>query len=179
MADEKPVHIPREKYPELTYPNVITPAVNGFREEDAVHLLDYWRVIVARRWTVMAVLFTVVAVTLIWTFKQIPIYQAQATIQIDRENHNVLSFKDVYEVESSTDDTLRTQFEVLKSRSLATRVIQNLHLETVEEFRAPEPGLVSSYVNSVRNFLPRSPASGDTDPLRPIINEYLSRTDQT
>ena len=121
MPEEKPVPIPRERYPELTYPKVVAPALNAGQEEteEGIHLLDYWRVIVARRWTIMAVLLTVVTVTLVWTFKQTPIYQAQVSIQIDRENQNVLSFKDVYAVESSTDDTLRTQFEVLShARSL-------------------------------------------------------------
>src|SRR5262249_43143335 len=151
MPDEKPVHIPREKYPELMSPRVITPSSTGARDaQDGVHLLDYWRVIVVRRWTVIAVLFTVVVVTVIWSFKETPIYRAHTTIQIDRENPNILSFKDVYELESSTDDTLRTQFEVLKSRSLARRVIQELRLENVEEFQEPRRSLIASYIKSVR-----------------------------
>src|SRR5262245_36017608 len=175
MADEKPIHIPREKYPELMSPRVVTPASTAPRDEqDGVHLLDYWRVIVARRWTVIAVLFTVVVVTLIWSFKQTPIYRAHTAIQIDRENPNLLSFKDVYEVESSTDDTLRTQFEVLKSRSLARRVIQELRLENLEEFQESKSA-ISSYVKSVReSLLPRS-AGDDSDPLRSTIDEYLDR----
>jgi len=181
MSKEKPVHIPRERYPELTYPQIVTPEVArpeapDARDGEAVHLMDYWRVIVARRWTVIAVLFTVVATTLIWTFQQTPIYQATVSIQIDRENNNVLSFKDVYAVETSTDDMLRTQFEVLKARSLARRVIEDLHLDTNEEFRPSEPGLVGSYVAGIRSFLlPPSPASSEPDHLRPVVDNYLGR----
>lgn len=136
--------------------------------------MDYWRVIVARRWTVIAVLFTVVAATLIWTFQQIPIYQAKSTIQIDRENNNVLSFKDVYAVETSTDDMLRTQFEVLRARSLARRVIEDLHLDQNEEFQPSKLSLIGAYVADIRSLLsPRSPQSGEPDRLRPIIDDYL------
>src|SRR5258708_24047680 len=112
MPEEKPVHVPRDKYPELTYPATITPSIGGdYGEDEAVHLMDYWRVIVARRWTILTIMATVVAVTMICTFKQTPIYQATASIQIDKENRNILSFKDVYQIETATDDTLRTQFE--------------------------------------------------------------------
>src|SRR3954468_6068044 len=107
MSTEKPVHIPRERYPELTYPKVIVPETVtselSASRETTVHLMDYWRVIVARRWTIIAVLFTVVAVTLIGTFRQIPVYQAQVSIQIDPENPNILSFKDVYQIDNSSD----------------------------------------------------------------------------
>src|SRR6185436_18392710 len=135
MHEEKPVHVPRDKYPELVYPKAISTAPMGSQDDDGAHLLDYWRVILARRWTVLAVLFTLVTATLIWTFKQTPIYRAEVTMQIDRENQNILSFKDIYQVESSADDTLRTQFEVLKSRTLARRVIEQLRLDKVQEFQ--------------------------------------------
>src|SRR5262249_17948808 len=126
MREEKPVHVPRHKYPELVYPKTVTPVPAEFRDEDSINLLEYWRVSVVRRWTVIAVCVRIVTATLIWAFKQTPIYQASVSIQIDRENPNVLTFKDIYQLESADDDTLRTQFEVLKSRSLARRVIEKL-----------------------------------------------------
>jgi succinoglycan biosynthesis transport protein ExoP len=179
MAEAKPVHVPRERYPELVYPRPATagPArTNEERGQDDIHLLDYWRVIVARRWTVIAVLFTTMAGTLVWSFNQTPIFEARAVIQIDRENPNILSFKDVYEVESSTDDTLRTQFEVLRSRSLARRVIENLHLDRVLEFQPKKPGLMASAAKTITGFLlPRSRSEADSDNLRPTVDEYLRR----
>src|SRR6516225_5009682 len=129
MSEDKPVHVGRDKYPELTYPPTLVASTGSdLNEEEAIHLMDYWRVIVARRWTIFAILATVVVVTIVYTFKQTPIYQATASIQIDKENPNILSFKDVYQIESSTDDELRTQVEVLKSRRLARRVIEDLKL---------------------------------------------------
>ena len=85
--DEKPVHIPRESYPELTYPAIpsLPSHSYGDTEENSIHLLDYWHVLLARRWTVLAVFATIVTVTAIATFKQTPIYRATTTIQIDRD----------------------------------------------------------------------------------------------
>jgi polysaccharide biosynthesis transport protein len=180
MPEDKPVHIPRERYPEPIYPKIVTVVSDSHAaspDEDRLHLLAYWRAIVARRWTILAVLVTVVAVTLLWTFKQKPIYQAQVTIQIDRENPNILSFKDIYQLESSTDDTLRTQFEVLKSRSLARRVIQDMHLENQQEFQQSERGFLSPYLDSIPNFLRWSTSTEDSDPLRQVVDDYLRRLD--
>ncbi len=175
MSVEKPIHVPREKYPELTQPQLIAPPLNVYREQEPLHVLEYWRILVARRWTILAVLCTVVTVTMIWSFKQTPIYRAESSIQIDRENPNILTFKDIYQVESSTDDTLRTQFEVLKSRSLARRVIQRLHLENLDEFKQSDISVFGSYLTSVRNLMPSTPTNTDSDPLRQVIDRYLDR----
>src|SRR4051812_28675531 len=119
MPDEKPVPVHRQKYPELVVPRLAPSLPIDLGIDESVHLLDYWRIVLAHRWTVLAVFLTVVIATMIWTFKREPTYEATLSIQIDRENPNVLSFKDIYQVESSEDDALRTQFEVLKSRTLA------------------------------------------------------------
>jgi succinoglycan biosynthesis transport protein ExoP len=174
MSSEKPVHVPRDQYPEAMYPKVIASMGGDYEAED-VHLLDYWRVIMGRRWLILAVLSTVVLTTAIYTFKQTPVYRAVATIQIDRENPNILSFKDVYQVETSTDDTLRTQFEVLKSRSLARRVIEDLALDKEAEFAEKEPGLVGSLVKSIRESLVPKATAEERDRLRPLIDTYLQR----
>jgi len=177
MAEEKPIHIGPAQYPEIIHPNVVTtPSYTSRDDEDTVHLLDYWRVIMARRWTVAAVVLTSVVLTVLWVFQQTPIYRAHATIQIDRENQNILSFKDVYQVDSFDDDALRTQFEVLKSRLVARRVIENLHLDKEEEFKPEPPTLVTSFIKSVRaKVLPATPKLVDQDPLRPLIDDYVER----
>src|SRR5215475_8077840 len=163
MPDQKPIPVNRETYPELIYPTPITTPsrarIDVESEHDEMPVLDYWRVLVVRRWTVFAVFATAVVFTLIFTFKQTPIYQASTTLQIDRENPNVLPVKGVYEVDNTADDTLPTQYKILESRSLARRVIEELHLDKVEEFApkkeesAPEKkdGLISSYLPLLTN----------------------------
>lgn len=180
MSDEKPVHVPRPNYPESMYPPslTVTPQnTGGYPDADSIHLLDYWHVLVARRWTVIAILVTVVTVTLIYTLKQTPIYQASTTLQIDRENPNILAFKDVYEVESGFDDTLQTQYKVLASRSLARRVIEELRLDRTEEFKPGEPGARSSFLAFLSGIFPKpsTDSAGEPDKLRPVIDSYLQR----
>src|SRR5579862_5400852 len=153
MVEKKPVHVPRDKYPELAYPELVTPTnVTGYDDGETVNVMEYWRIVIARRWTIFAILATVVTLTLIYTLKQTPIYEATASIQIDKENPNILSFKDVYQLETATDDTLRTQFEVLKSRTLARRVIESLKLNTLDEFKPERPGTFGSLTSYVRGI---------------------------
>src|SRR5262245_42299821 len=82
MSNEKPVHIPRDQYPEAMYPQIVTPSIAAeYQTEREIHLLDYWRVLAARRWTILAILSTFVVATMIYTFRQVPVYQASSTIQ--------------------------------------------------------------------------------------------------
>src|SRR5204863_277461 len=128
----------------------------------------------ARRWTILAILSTVVLATTIYSLKQTPIYRAKSSIQIDKENQNILSFKDVYEVETATDDTLRTQFEILKSRRLARRVIEDLKLDTNEELQPRDRGVLSVAITYVLDLLsPKVQNAKEADRLRPIIDNYL------
>jgi succinoglycan biosynthesis transport protein ExoP len=180
MSEDKPVHVPRERYPEIVYPNdsMVAP-LDAEHFNPTVHLRDYWNVIVSRRWTIIAILITVVTITMVATFQQPPIYRAETTIQIDRENQNILSFKDVYEIESVSDDALQTQYKVLASRSLARRVIEELKLSKSPEF-APEPAnFRSSVVSSIKSFLPSSAASvastEKADPLKRVIDVYEAK----
>jgi len=159
------------------YPQTIAPDITDHDPEENIQLLDYWRTIVLRRWTIFAVLSTVVTLTVIYTLKQTPIYSATASVQIDKENPNVLSFKGVYDIETESDDTLRTQYEILKSRRLARRVIEDLKLDRTEEFQPSEPSILSSALSSVRSFLSPKPKveSKEPDMLRPVVTAYLRR----
>src|SRR5262245_49143307 len=180
MSDHKPTPINRERYPELIYPApVATPPaqIDLESERDEMSLLDFWRVLVVRRWTILAVFATAVVFTLISTLKETPIYQASTTLQIDRENPNVLPVKGVYEVDNTADDTLPTQYKILESRSLARKVVEELRLDRVEEFamKPEKPGLISSYLPLLTRLFRRNPTNSSEEPdyVRPMIDAYL------
>lgn len=118
-AEEFPVSFP------INYP---------FQQEEEIHLREYLRVVLRRKWTVITFFLIVVTTVLIGTFMMKPIYRAAVSIKIDKENPNVLKFKDIYEIERVEDDYYQTQFKILKSRSLAKRVIRAMKLENNPEF---------------------------------------------
>jgi capsular exopolysaccharide synthesis family protein len=129
----------------------LRPSLPGRAEtierEEPPSLLAHWRVLRKRRWTVLTVLFVLFTVVLIGTLKQKPIYQAQALLEIEKERPNIVTMQDMFELVTISDSYLETQYKILRSETLAQRVIEQLRLDQLEEFNpgvsrkenAPEP----------------------------------------
>ncbi len=145
-------------------------------EEEALPLLEYWRVLRKRRWTVLSVLLLVVVTVMIGTLKQRPVYRAKVVLQIDRESQNILSFKDfIAEVSPYDDSYLETAYKVLQSRTLARRVIDKLHLDQVSEFTEP-PGGLGSLLSFGRSNQQPAPEEARLDPkYKSFIDSFLVR----
>lgn len=105
--------------------------------EEEVHLRDYLQVILRRKWVVITFLIAIVTTVTIGTFLKKPLYKSTITVKIDKENPNILAFKDVVGLERAEEDYYQTQYKVLKSRNLAKRVIRTLNLNTHPEFVNP------------------------------------------
>ncbi len=118
-TDEYPVAFP------LNYPQ---------QQEEEIHARDYLHILLRRKWTALTFLVITVTTVLIGTFLMTPVYRSSVTIKIDKENPNVLQFKDVVEIEKAADDYYQTQYKILKSRNLAKRVIRALKLDRHPEF---------------------------------------------
>ncbi len=88
----------------------------------------YWQVLLERRWLFITAFISVFILCLIYIVKAPPIYQAVATIQIDRETENVGNIRDALSSESREQDYLQTQYKNLQSRQLVQKVIENLLL---------------------------------------------------
>jgi len=159
-AEEFPVGFP------LNYPQ---------QQEEEVHLRDYLHVLLRRKWTAITFLIITVTTVLIGTFLMTPIYRSSATIKIDKENPNVLQFKDVIEVERAADDYYQTQYKILKSRNLAKRVIRQMKLDQNPEFAV--------VAVDAKKTLAMTVAATENNPLRNVeegidprvVNGFLSR----
>ena len=109
--------------------NVINAGGFDAEVEDTIDLREYWSVLYRRRLTVVVTLVAVVILVALATLIQTPIYKATTLLQIEREASKVVEFDDANPVERSGDkDFYLTQYELLKSNSLAERVIGELHL---------------------------------------------------
>ncbi len=134
-------------------------------EDDRIHILDYWRVLLKRRWTVLAIVFTATCLSVISSWKATPIYQATLRLQIDAEQSNVLPFQntyDPYSVYAKSQEYLQTQFKILESQTLADRVIVAMNLEEDPRFLLTEDPTVTSRVLSwVRGMGAQVPLLGE------------------
>ena len=106
-------------------------------QSDAPNLLSYWTILRKRRWTVLAILAVVFTVVLIATLKETPLYEAKALIEIEKENPNIVTAGDLFEIDSVNSTFLETQYKVLETESLSRRVIRDLGLDRLNEFNPP------------------------------------------
>ncbi|MFL6247194.1 MAG: GumC family protein [Thermoanaerobaculia bacterium] len=93
-------------------------------QQQDVHLLHYWNVI-RKRWKVaLAILAVVMIGTFLASYFSKPLYQSQIQIQIERESNSV-TIEDIFGIAASEQEFLKTQYELLKSRGLALRVVED------------------------------------------------------
>ncbi len=94
--------------------------------EEGIDLRYYWGLLVKRKWIVLAVIALGATFAVLSTLMETPIYRSTATIQIERERLQVVQFGDAsgYDAEYYDDEFVQTQIELLRSRSLAQRVVE-------------------------------------------------------
>ena len=97
---------------------------------------EYWRIAVKHRFVIIGAFVAALLISAAVTFLMAPIYTAKATLQIDRETTRVLDVDDVQPRESMTsgEEFFQTQYGLLRSRSLAERVIDSLGLASSDAF---------------------------------------------
>src|SRR6185369_15600 len=96
-----------------------------------INLVDYWNVLVHRRWVVFTAVVVLVITVTLGSFLISPTYQAICTLQIEREQPNVLTFQQVQPVGydyMSYNDFYQTQYKLLASRNVAHKAMQKLDL---------------------------------------------------
>lgn len=113
-------------------------------EEQETHLRDYWRIILKHRWTVLTFFVIIASTFAIYTFTLTPTYRASATIKIDREPPQILSFQEIGSPANSAQSAeyMGTHHRLLQSRSLAKRVIDTLKVSGhpfLPSRHAPDP----------------------------------------
>lgn len=96
--------------------------------DDGVHLRDLWHVVVKRKWSILTFFLIVVVATAIGTLMQTPLYRAEVTLKIDTEASKIIPFRDGVQFDTGDPDYFQTQLELLKSRTLAERVVAQMNL---------------------------------------------------
>jgi polysaccharide biosynthesis transport protein len=143
--------------------------------DDEINLLDYWRIILKRRWSILAVLVAVLTAVVAITLMTTPIYRATATAQIERTAMKVVDVEGLTPAESPGDrDFYQTQYELLRSRALAQRVISQLNLGSHPAFIAqgePSPlGRLLGLLSTGNDSDPASTEATQTAHINRLLN---------
>lgn len=110
------------------------PTFNSEPRDYADIIKDYLRVINRRRWLILTITAVILTFGTIHVLMQTPLYTATVRIQIDRSVAKVVDAGNVSPAEGADSEFLRTQYELLRSRNLAERVVLSTALGTDAEF---------------------------------------------
>jgi capsular exopolysaccharide synthesis family protein len=171
--------LPSEEYYQSSQPAY---AYSSSQEPKEVELRDYWKVILKRKWTILSFTFIVFIATGVMTFTMNPIFRSTATIQINKENPQVVDFKEIFSVNTMEMDYYQTQYRILESRTLAKRVIHSLKLPEHPEF-LPKPqtayqewkGKILAFFSGFFSSSKKEASPSETRKEILLINEFLSR----
>lgn len=149
---------------------------------DVIDLLPLFKTVWRKKWSIISLVFIVMLLTTLVVMSIIPTYRASATMQIDQQESKVVSIEQVYGIDGGSSEYLQTQFELLKSRALAEKVVKLLNLTTHKEFdpAQQEPPLldVKGWIRSLNlsQTLPGLVPESFDNPLPPTESEILDET---
>jgi len=98
-------------------------------QQQEVHLRDYLKVIVKRRYSVLTFALLIIVVASIGVLSATPIYRATTKILIDKESSNIVNLRDPYYEGYYSEEYYNTQVQLMESTAVAYRVVKNLGLE--------------------------------------------------
>jgi len=126
-------------------------------DQPVVDLASYWRLALKYRFLIIGCFLGTLVVGATLTLLMTPIYTGQATLQIDREAARVLAAEDApRENMMQGEEFFQTQYGLLRSRSLAERVIESLGLASSNQaleamgVEAPDAGGTAASQASLR-----------------------------
>lgn len=110
---------------------------NAAFDEEIIDLRQYWQVIVRHKVSIIGLTFLITLLTALIVFSMDPIYRSTATVMIQSNDAKVVSIEQVYGLDGGNTEFYQTQFEILRSRALAEKIIEKFNLRHHAEY-APE-----------------------------------------
>lgn len=103
----------------------------GYYEETDSVGFDFWsmlRILLSRKWMILAIAIVGVTMAIASTLRETPLYMSTATIQIQSDDVQIIEGSSVGPDLVADSTYMETQFRLLRSRSLAERVVEDLGL---------------------------------------------------
>ncbi|GGP90048.1 GumC family protein [Shewanella ulleungensis] len=123
------------------------------------------------KWRILTFALLVTAITIFVVLSMTPIYSAKSTLLIEAAQAQAIKIDEVYGINSGQDEYYGTQFEILKSRSIAQRVFNELNLENNPVFNQTPTWL--SELKSKLNFIPKELISVDSKVAKNIATHQM------
>ncbi|MBU2225599.1 MAG: chain-length determining protein, partial [Gammaproteobacteria bacterium] len=120
--------------------------------EEVIDLRKYFSVINRAKWRILLLAILVSALTVFIVLNLKPVFSSRATLLIEAQQAKAVKIEEVYGMNSAQQEYYLTQFEILKSRSIAETVIDRLQLGKHSDFIS-EPSMMAELKKQLP-FLP-------------------------
>lgn len=124
--------------------------------EQILDLRHYFAVLKKYIWRVGSLALVVALLTAVIALNMTPVYRSTATLLIESQQNEAVSFAEVYGLDSNRKEYYLTQFEILKSRTIAQAVIEKLNLKEYPDFIG-KPSIIRDYLKDFKEALPFIP----------------------
>lgn len=126
--------------------------------EEVIDLRKYFSVINRSKWRILllATLIAILTAFIVLNMKQV--FSAKATLLIEAQQAKAVKIEEVYGMNSAQQEYYLTQFEILKSRTIAETVISRLKLAEHPDYAPKE-----SITDIIKGWLPFLPSANNEE----------------
>jgi succinoglycan biosynthesis transport protein ExoP len=112
----------------------VDPELSQQGQGDTPSIVEYWRAISKRRWSIVGLTVVVAILTMLVVSSMRPMYRSTVTLLIEQGKSKVVSIEEVYSQGLIQREYYQTQVEILKSDELARKVVQKLKLTSHPDY---------------------------------------------
>jgi len=153
------------------------PEQSGPSLADQIDLQHYLRILRKHKWAITLFTALITCLAAYYAYTATPIYRSTSTLLIESQNEGVTPFEDLLAGDTTNTEYYQTQFELLKSRELAKRVIEKLGLQNHPEFSSNAGSAQNEAVISDESVLGDSGITGESiDGEAQATNSVLDQT---
>jgi succinoglycan biosynthesis transport protein ExoP len=157
-------------------------------EIESLDLVRYWRAVARNKWRILALVVLVGVLAHLYSLTLPPVYRGTATVMVEgsrpRTTPTGVSMEDLYVAyNGTTRDYYLTQFEIIKSRDFAEKLVRVMGLARNPEFD-PRQAKKPWYADLVRlpawlspgSTSANAPAPSDRDLEEGVVSDVMGRT---
>ena len=134
--------------------NTLANPANDDKLDDEIDLASLFLVLLRFKWLILMICCLVTASAAWYASTLPPVYRASATMLLEVNEVKTVSIEEIYGLDSSRQEYFQTQYEILKSRHLAQKVVDHLQLAYHPDFQqSKKPSLIKRGTQKAKRLL--------------------------
>ncbi|WP_096087120.1 GumC family protein [Agaribacterium haliotis] len=142
------------------------------KQPEVVDLIAYWNIVLKYKFQILGFACFSTLLAAIFIVGMDPVYRATSSILLKADQEKAVSIEDVYTLDTTRKEYFLTQYEILKSNSVAEVVVDRVDLGSWQEYQPKQKqGLLARGKEFIRSFLPKPEAQEQDEELQARIEK--------